>query len=605
MGENVRNHGDAESGDIGPARSPPTSPPISSLEPTVDSRRLPDEERQVQFLNSHDSSFSSSQRSPHDGSPNSEKVAAKGSPSEPSIRQRKGPRRAKTNYEDVEVEDRHFSHKYMIRRPRALQYTLHGRLIRLASNTPSEHGSSHGGGGGGSDTSLRSTDNAATQRARLDLFIDLIWVGIIGNIAEHYSTQAFDAESKVSAGHALLEYLVLLLPAVRIWNALRDFLNHFYVDDMLQRWFVNWVLVVMFAFGNNAPYLLGSSADATDLSHPAAHTTGALVISLYLIARASFLLIEAAYSIAIPWLRRHVRAQWLVSIPSSAMWVAGLFLPWPGSAGLWLGAIIVEFCSSAFLASPYADRLLHQGYRKADDDTHMVERVGSFFIIVVGSGVFLLINKSPTGPGLNTRLASGVFSVLILYVLTWLYFNGGQEKRFVHAVRRVWWRKAAWYTLHIPLISSLLLFGVCLQYLVLHASSSSDPSLSTPLLHTVHTVTSISLSAVLLCTTLLALLNHSLDPPHTLVINNKLLRLAARPLAILAVLALLIRGNWSSIAFLGVVTPVVWVVLLWEWYAGREAGGGVLESWWWKKEEAVEVVEERVRAEFAAGAAGV
>ena len=66
------------------------------------------------------------------------------------------------------------------------------------------------------------------QRERLDLFIDLVWVGIITNISDIFSSKSFDPEDPSSANAALYIFIVFL-PSWRIWNSMREFLNNYYM----------------------------------------------------------------------------------------------------------------------------------------------------------------------------------------------------------------------------------------------------------------------------------------------------------------------------------------------------------------------------------------
>ena len=74
-----------------------------------------------------------------------------------------------------------------------------------------------------------SPEGISKHRERLDLFIDLIWVGIIGNLSEVFSALYFVEGS--NPGHAVGLFVLLFLPSWRIWNFLREFLNNYYMDD--------------------------------------------------------------------------------------------------------------------------------------------------------------------------------------------------------------------------------------------------------------------------------------------------------------------------------------------------------------------------------------
>jgi low temperature requirement protein LtrA len=109
-------------------------------------------------------------------------------------------------------------HHYFFERPRALQYTYLGERISYGEDAaPISHEIS-------SASDLKYTaEGVAKARERIDLFIDLVWVGIISNLSEVFSEVYFAPHQ--SAGKAFLMFIVVFLPAWRIWNFLREFLS--------------------------------------------------------------------------------------------------------------------------------------------------------------------------------------------------------------------------------------------------------------------------------------------------------------------------------------------------------------------------------------------
>jgi hypothetical protein len=83
-------------------------------------------------------------------------------------------------------------------------------------------------------------------------------------------------------------------------------------------------------------------------------------------------------------------------------------------------------------------------------------------------------------------------------------------------------------------------------------------------------VASISLGVTMTCMTGIALLNRNLDPPKTLVINSRLLRIAPRLPATIFIICLPLipgmnGGNWC-----GAAVSLLYIIFLWEWLAGLE-----------------------------------
>ena len=99
-------------------------------------------------------------------------------------------RRHRTDLNDDRVvESRAFRHAQLFRRPRALHYEsldsedglgMSPATTRSRSSFSSRN--SRESGRTEDDAEERSTDNIPKMRSRLDLFVDLIWVGIIASL---------------------------------------------------------------------------------------------------------------------------------------------------------------------------------------------------------------------------------------------------------------------------------------------------------------------------------------------------------------------------------------------------------------------------------------
>lgn len=267
---------------------------------------------------------------------------------------------------------------------------------------------------------------------RFELFIDLIWVGIISNLAEHFSDQSFGTDSGLSPGDAFLEFIVLFVIAWRIWKDLQEFMGKYHTNDLVERLVVVWIIVLATMYGNNAPYLF----DEGERSNVA--------IVIFLVVQASFIVVESAYSVFLPSLRRQVAFRVLFSGLTLALWVPAIFAPYYLKAGLAYAAIFSEYLVAAFMDTPLAERLLKKERRENLDLDHWVERIQDFYIIILGEGVMSLIKGGPLGHGITDQAGTGVLALLAYYVLSGFYFNGDQSRRYVHAVRRTWWRKTLW-----------------------------------------------------------------------------------------------------------------------------------------------------------------
>lgn len=307
------------------------------------------------------------------------------------------------------AETRALSHKYLIQRPRALQYTYHGHIVTAGdeeqafavSQSLSRHTSSESEG----MLPIKEHEFLGVEklRERLDLFIDLIWVGIITNLSEVFSSYYFDPETR--SGVATLVFTIAFVASWRIWNIMREFIGNYYQDDLLQRIFLFWIMVLSLFYGNNLAYL------TEDVGR-----VKTLLITIYLTIRGSFSAMEAGYSIFIPWLRRLVIFQWILLAPSVGLWVAGIYVEGIRAAGPIIAAIVWEYLVPVILETPFAEKLVPHDYRKAIDPNHFVSRFASFFIIIVGEGVLQLIARGPLGIGITGTVSGSNLACCSLHV---------------------------------------------------------------------------------------------------------------------------------------------------------------------------------------------
>ncbi len=270
----------------------------------------------------------------------------------------------------------------------------------------------------------------------MQLFIDLIWGGIIGNLAQHFSEQAFTLESTTNIGTALGEFVLTFLIAWRMWKNLEDFMSKYHTNDLVERMFVIWILILAMLYGNNAPYILSESPDQQSN----------IGIVIYIISKASFSTIELAYSIHLPFQRRGILVRLLVALPGVGLWVGAINVPYAAKAGLLAGAVMFDFTVAALVEMPFFSRCFGAEGIKPFDADHWVERIQDFFIIILGEAVLNLVRGSPLGRGLGASAGTGVLALTQFYFLSGLYFNGDQSRTYIHAVKRSSWRKFVWFS---------------------------------------------------------------------------------------------------------------------------------------------------------------
>ena len=360
--------------------------------------------------------------------------------------------RRKTFIGDAQSSNTH--HSYVIRRPAFMHPQSHSAVLRHAatnatadsedpiqlastSTHPDDEPSFAQLTGQQTSTSSQPREtlaNPIAEKRRFELFIDLTWAGIIANIAEDFSHGAFEPESTISIGRAFTASIVLTLIAWRLWKFLQVFMSTYATNDIIERAFVVWFLILALIYGNNAPYFFAEK-DQTDTA-----------VIVYLIAKGSLLCLETAYAFFIPGLRKSVLLRWILTGPLSAFWIACFFVGYPTKAGFAITAVTLEFIAASIMTSPWLGHHFKLGgelHPEIDVD-HWVERLRDFFIIILGEGVVNFIRNSPLGPGVTWKMGTGIIALAIFYFLVNIYFNGDQSRNYVHAVKRAWWRTDIW-----------------------------------------------------------------------------------------------------------------------------------------------------------------
>ncbi|KIW27391.1 uncharacterized protein PV07_07132 [Cladophialophora immunda] len=462
-------------------------------------------------------------------------------------------------------------HRYTIRRPRALQFSYRSQVVHAGDERGAPESTNR------SSISSHLPEDIAKERERLDLFIDLIWVGIIGNLSEVFSSLGFRPEDP-DIGIASLVFVLVFLPSWRIWDAMREFLNNYYMDDMVQRAFTLWILLLSVFYGNQLAYL---TKDIDEVKQ--------WVISTYLVIFGAFWLIELAYSIFIKWLRKLVFFQTVLRLPSIALWVTAIQVSGARAIGPVCGAIVWEYLCPIIIDSRVTERLTPIEVKKALDVHHFQSRMSNFFIIILGEGVLQLVKDGPLGLGLNGSTGTMIWILLIYYELSFLYFNRDGSRRFVPAATHKGRKSLTWVLWHVPLFSSILTFASSVMFIIRHqpdapynspGGQSGEPiprdDLPRYLYRAVWTCAT-SLGVIMLSLTALALLDTSLDEPATLKINNRYIRLAGRVVYIIVVVCVPATPHIDARLFLGIAAATLLGVTVWEWNVGLDRGGALVE----------------------------
>lgn len=296
-------------------------------------------------------------------------------------------------------------------RPHALNYFFQGKLYR----TKGERGLSFA-----------------------ELFLDLLYVGIVANLATTATEHASAA--------LLLQYCLLFLGAFQVWADIRDFMNYYYTDDLSQRMYFLWAICLLAIYANNAATVLES------------HSSTAMVVVPYLLMR---LLLAVSLWWYLFYIKEHRPQMRLYASGVAAIacvWISVIFVRTRAKVGISIALYVLEALWFCFCYHPWVKKnILKAEYHTALNIEHEVERYSAFYVIAIGEYLTKIVSNSPAGEGIHLAMWRMIMVAIIAYVLMTLYFNGDGAVTATHPLRRNAHTACLWIYGHIPLIAGLIL----------------------------------------------------------------------------------------------------------------------------------------------------
>lgn len=295
-------------------------------------------------------------------------------------------------------------------RPHALNYFKDGVLFRTKGERTSE---------------------------KTELFLDLMYVGIIANVAGEASEEA--------SWGSLLQYILVFIPYWTVWADIKDFTNYYYNEDLSQRTYIIWILILLTLSVNSHEGLLDSRSGA------------AYTIVPYILCRLSLAVSLLIYSFYIPEHRAQQRLYFVTLLVTSCVWIPVIFVSTRVKIALSIVAIFLEQASFCIVFHPRTKKLMKLTMSTALNIEHEVERFATFFTIAIGEFLYKVVASLSLGVGFTTAFWRGLFMLVIAYTLFWLYHNGGTTEKAVHPLRHSAFRAISWIYLHLPLIGAIVL----------------------------------------------------------------------------------------------------------------------------------------------------
>lgn len=381
---------------------------------------------------------------------------------------------------------------WFMTRPHALNFFYNGTLYR----TKAERGES----------------------GKIELFLDLMYVGIVANLASH-------ATENASAG-SFLQYVLLFLPVYQVWADIKDFMNYYYNEDLSQKIYIVWILALLTVYTNSAEFVLEDK-----------RSTAAVVVP-YILCRISLCISMAVYSFYVPQHRTQNILYSCCLLVTCSLWIPVIFVDTKKKIGLAFMNIFLENITTIFCYHTWTKKLFKLKYSTALNIEHEVERYGAFYVIAIGEFLYKVVASESLGHGLTKRVGRGIMIVMCVFALLQLYFNGEGSKKAVHAIRRSGHSATLWLLIHLPLIASLILAADSVGDLAerhneytgripieeLHSSLSEvsevisvtgSEETSEPSSYALSFFFTGGIAVALLCLTVIAFLDKSKDPPNS------------------------------------------------------------------------------------------
>ncbi|KAG8867616.1 hypothetical protein FRB98_004084, partial [Tulasnella sp. 332] len=419
-------------------------------------------------------------------------------------------------------------------------------------------------------------EKANREAAKTELFFDLVFVGIIHQLA--------DGASESATGINLAKFILIFYPSWSIWSEVKTFINTSGTDDVVMRIYMFVIMCLLLGYSANVSAIKieraeGASSDDTTTSAvgavasmvarslfsrqedtttsspggapetgttdstPAGSTTFAggyvfgdgyasavsAAAGYFLVARLIRILLYLIYGYTLPRFRR---AHFLQA--ASVVAICCLYLPliWVSTPSVIVGlasAGIFAELSSRYIVGLYTifmqKRVIKKGkkggYIPALNIEHSMERTGLFVILVIGESIINVTFAPTVGAnqyGPHSEYWRALLGLSISFSLCWIYFDADASRVFIHALRRHWFTSITYSHIHWPLCASLILMSAGLARMV--ASPDFENS-------GYRWMFSGSLASVVFCFVVIGLLHKNLDKPSSSYIARPI-RLAAR-----------------------------------------------------------------------------
>ena len=287
---------------------------------------------------------------------------------------------------------------------------------------------------------LRTVESPGAERHStwFELYFDLVFVAAVAELA---SGLARDPSAPVFARFAGLFVVVGW-----VWVGFTIYANRFDTDDIVFRVAKAAAVFAVAGMAIEIPRVIAGHGGTAAFAACYA-ITRVILVALY---------VRARLSVGPQWHRLIDIYIWTFGL-TTVLWIASIFVPEPGRVILWCVALLIDFATP-----PSAWRLLGSNTIVV---SHLTDRFGTFFIIVLGEAVVSVITAvAGHRLGFHEWLVLGTCFVVAL-CLWWIYFDLADTSVLGRGALGIVYLYA-----HNPLLAGVAAFGAGARLAVVDAS---------------------------------------------------------------------------------------------------------------------------------------
>ncbi|KAL7944349.1 bacterial low temperature requirement A domain-containing protein [Trichoderma barbatum] len=302
-----------------------------------------------------------------------------------------------------------------------------------------------------------------TEIMAIELFLDLVYVGIIHSNGEHMAEEA--------TGYELLRFIITFVMTWKIWTDITLTLSWFETDDVVTRLGILFCISCLIGFTTNMTHIFVKDS---------AHNTYVQLVSFYLAARIFTAIFYGIAAYLLPMIKGVMICQNISIVIPTALWIASIHVDMPGRLGFIVPALALDMYGQVFFIA-----LFRYGQGQAPDGgwkkrlgrmfefypaisiEHRVERMNAFVSLVLGYSVVSVLFQSQGGYNVNAFLGKAILGLIQAFTFNWIYFDIDASNVKMHAIRRSPLSAGLWGFAHLPFVMGYIVATAALSRLVL------------------------------------------------------------------------------------------------------------------------------------------